>query len=307
MSFYVRVPGTSANIGPGFDSIGIALSLYNEYEVSELESGEQFINIDPQFANAEHLMIRSIRYVEDAFGLPHKGILLKAVKEEIPVARGLGSSAAMISAGVCLANALHGLMLPSIKLLNLVSEIEGHPDNVSPALFGGLTVSCKTEDGYYTKLLTPDRCFLFAVAIPDFEVPTKEARRLLPVNVPREDAIHNLSRTGLLLGGLTDGDPDCLRRALSDRLHEPYRKKLIPDFDRVSCFMAERGAIGTVISGAGPTLLSVFSNPDRETEEKIRRFKRDEALLNQECEAHWVIRFLPVDMDGTSVVNTDWE
>ena len=307
MSFHIRVPATSANIGPGFDSIGIALSLYNEYEISETEGGESFENVDPRFSNSDHLMIRALRYTEDACGLPHLGVHLRAVREDIPVSRGLGSSAAMISAGVCAANALHGLALPSIRLLNLVSEIEGHPDNVSPALFGGLTVSCKTEDGYYTKLLTPDRCFLFAAAIPDFEVPTKEARRLLPEMVGREDAIHNLSRTGLLLGGLTDGDPDCLRRALSDRLHEPYRKKLIPDFDKVSQFMKERGAIGTVISGAGPTLLSVFSNPDRETEEKIRRFKKDEEILNQECEAHWVIRFLPVDMDGTSVVNSEWE
>ena len=217
----VRVPATTANIGPGFDSMGCALALYDRLTCEVLPAGElRICGCPAAYQNEDNLAVQGYRAVLKRLGLPDEGLSL-TIEAEIPVCRGLGSSAAMIAGGAAAANLLHGASLSSAELLAVTNEIEGHPDNLAPAIYGGLTASL-VEDGIPRTVRLPLSPTLRCVAaIPDFELSTHMARAVLPKEVAFVDAVYNASHAAVLAGALGSGDRELIAMALRDRLHSP--------------------------------------------------------------------------------------
>ena len=283
----VRVPATSANLGPGFDCFGVALSLYGTFSFEEIEGNLEFAGVPKKYCNEENLAVRAYFRALEEMRQPRRGLRLK-IETEIPVSRGLGSSASLIAAGVTAANAAHGAPLDDKALLRLATEIEGHPDNVAPALFGGLTVSQTNPDGV--------RCFRFPVSekvrlcalIPDFELSTEKARSVLPKSVGMADAVRNVGCGAILLQGLRTGDFDAISAGMDDRLHQPYRTGLIGGYAENRAKALAYGAAGVCVSGAGPTMLCAYE--DAAFEERIA------AALD----GHW--RALPLKVDNAGAV-----
>lgn len=239
----IQVPATTANLGPGFDALGLALGLFN---VLDLEEASDF-NLDP-----DHLVLKAYKKAFEACGkAPLKAHF--SYKGDIPMSRGLGSSAACIVAGLYGANELGGLDLSKEDLLYLGTEIEGHPDNVAPAIFGGLVASLMEEDQVLTKRVQVSDKIHFTLCIPEERLETEKARTLLPEEVSLKDAIFNLSRIPFVLEGLEKGDLNILKTACQDRLHEPYRKGHIPYFKDLEDLVGKEGKV--LISGAGSTSL----------------------------------------------------
>lgn len=291
----VRVPATSANIGPGFDAMGLALELYNEFEFERLDSGVEFTGFGQKYRNENNLVLRSVRRFHEAAGIKMKGIRI-GIREGIPVSRGLGSSAACIVGGLLGANALEGQVLSKQDLIRLAVEIEGHPDNVVPAFEGGLTVSfSEAASVRYERIpFESDRLCLYAL-IPDFEVSTEKARRVLPKAYPLEDAVYNISRTAMLVARLVNGNFSDLWPVLEDRVHQPYRSRLIRGFDAIEGELKRIGFDGLFISGAGPTLMGVLAQPD---DGKARAL---EAFL-ETLEDRWAMRPIAIDGQGARML-----
>ena len=258
----VRVPASSANLGPGFDSFGIAWQLYNEIDFQITEDGLSISGCAEEYQNEDNLAWRGFRRVLERCGVPFTGVAIRFMRCAIPVSRGLGSSAALIAAGVTAANELYELGLSREDLLLLATEVEGHPDNVAPALYGGLCVSAMDGGRAITRRFPLSDRLRFAALVPPFELSTTLARSVLPAELPREDAIFNISRGALLLRALGDGDAELLSFAMDDRIHQRYRSKLIDGFKTARIEAQECGAAGICISGAGPTLLCVAERPD---------------------------------------------
>jgi homoserine kinase len=256
---HVRVPATSANLGPGFDALGLALALYNEVTATEADAvsitiaGEGVGRLPP---NDHNVMVRAVRQAYEAAGRPFKGVRLACVNR-VPTARGLGSSAAAWVGGLMAGNALLGGPLSRTDLLALAARAEGHPDNVAAALLGGLTVSCTLGDGSIATVSLPvPGAVRWVVLVPEVTSATAEARAVLPATVPRGDAVFNVQRVALLLAALQAGRYDVLGTALDDRLHQPYRLRLFPWMPAVADAARAAGALGCVLSGAGPSLLA---------------------------------------------------
>ena len=252
------MPATSANLGPGFDVLGLALALYNE--VTLQPSSDVSVSIEGE--GADHLerdernvVVRGVRAVHERLGRPFAGIKIACVNR-IPTARGLGSSAAAWLAGIVGANAFLGSPLEQDTLLQLAATGEGHPDNVAAALLGGLTVACWSEGRVVAASLPVPSAIRWVVLIPEVRASTAEARAILPQTVSRADAVFNLQRVSLLLAALRGGRADLLAVAMEDRLHQPYRRRLFPWMDRVTAAARSAGAAGCVLSGAGPSLLA---------------------------------------------------
>ena len=258
MSIGVRVPATSANLGPGFDVLGLALGLYNEivYEeadrVSVTVEGEGAGRLD---TGAGNVVARAALMAHEAAGRPFTGAAIQCVNR-IPTARGLGSSAAAWVGGLVAANATLGSPLDRAAVLTLACRAEGHPDNVAAALLGGLTVSCVSGDRVSAVSLPMPADLGWVVLVPRIESATREARAVLPDTVTRADAVFNLQRMGLLLAALASGRLDVLGVAMEDRLHQPQRQALFPWMEAVRRAALDAGALGCVLSGAGPSLLA---------------------------------------------------
>jgi len=258
----VTVPATTANLGPGFDCIGAALTLYNEFKFTRLEQGG--VTIAVTGSEAERVKTDESNLVYQAFVKFYQktGQTPPPVQIEIdlgvPLARGLGSSATAIVGGLVGANLLAGSPLDQTEVMELAIALEGHPDNVVPALLGGCRLAATKESNEWEICDVPwHKGVVPVVTIPDFELSTKKARRVLPEQVSRADAIFNTAHLGLLLRGLETGRGNWLRAALQDRLHQPYRQALIPGYEAVRSAAVAAGAYGMVISGAGPTLLAL--------------------------------------------------
>ncbi|RMG93903.1 MAG: homoserine kinase [Chloroflexi bacterium] len=269
MQVTVTVPATTANLGPGFDCLGLALGLYNQITVitsdvpaarlEVLVTGEGQGQIPTDEAN---LVIRAM---ETLFARVGKRPFLQQLRQtnHIPVSSGLGSSAAATLAGLLAANALLANPLSQADILQLATQMEGHPDNVAPALYGGLTLALTTKQGVQVTRL-PISPMQVVVVLPDFSLSTAAARAALPTHVPLADAVFNVGRMGLLVHALQAGDYDALAEAMQDRLHQPYRLPLIPG--TTEAFQAARraGAAGVALSGAGPSLVA-FAPGQHET------------------------------------------
>ncbi|BBB92985.1 MAG TPA: homoserine kinase [Methylomusa anaerophila] len=264
----IRVPGTTANCGPGFDSIGIACTIYNEIEFTFTPAGPIEIVIEGEGAGllpetADNVIIKAVQMVFDRIysRYPHcqqsrwQGIRLH-MNNAIPLSRGLGSSAAAIVAGLVAANELCGNNLNKEEILEIASAMEGHPDNVAPAVYGGITVSVAEASQVHCIRFIPKADFSMVVAIPEFNLSTKLARKVLPDSVPFQDAVFNIGRTALLVSSLYEGKLDFLQYALIDKIHQPYRSKLIPGMPEVFTAARKAGALGAALSGAGPCLIA---------------------------------------------------
>ncbi len=285
----VRVPATTANIGPGFDSMGCALALYNYITCKVLPVGKLVITGCPEpYQNEENLAVQGYRAVLSRLGLPNEGLSLN-IRAEIPVCRGLGSSAALIAGGAAAANLLHGSPLPPAELLEVTNEIEGHPDNLAPAIYGGLTASLVEDGKPRTVKLPLSPTLRWVAAIPDFELSTHLARAVLPKEVAFVDAVYNASHVAVLVGALGRGDRELIAMALRDRLHQPYREKLIPEYNKVKTAAEQCGAIAFCISGAGPTLLALTDEAS---------FAAQFAEKCKRLEHRWNIMELAVDTEG---------
>lgn len=252
----IRVPASSANLGPGFDCFGVAWRLYNEIEFTPGEE-LKITGCDKRFCNEENLTYKAYSAALERYKIKPLPVNIRFLKCDIPISRGLGSSSALLVAGVLAANGLHELGMSKRELLSVATALEGHPDNVAPALFGGLTASA-VEAGIPLSVQYPlsDKLH-FTALIPPFELSTELSRKALPHSVPRADAIFNVSRAALLLSALGSGDIELLRASMADKLHEPYRVGLIDGFDTARGLAYKCGAEAMCISGAGSTLLCV--------------------------------------------------
>ncbi|TFI55256.1 homoserine kinase [Mastigocladus laminosus UU774] len=314
-SISVIVPATTANLGPGFDCIGAALTLYNEFKFMRVDSSFPLqgkvgkVKITITGAEAEQMQTDESNLLYQAFVKLYQHLeqtpppVEIEIKLGVPLARGLGSSATAIVGGLVGANVLAGEALSQSQLMELAIAMEGHPDNVVPALLGGCRLAAtgvevepqRRRERREWEICEVPWCenIVPVVAIPDFELSTKEARQVLPTQVSRADAIFNTAHLGLLLRGLETGNEDWLRAALQDKLHQPYRKALIPGYDAVNAAAIAAGAYGMVISGAGPTLLALTDT------------KHSEAVVAA-MSAAWqsqgilpTVRSLAIDTQGT--------
>jgi len=258
----VTVPATTANLGPGFDCIGAALTLYNEFKFTRRDHGGVTISVTGKEAarvetSESNLGYQAFLKLYEYLGQQPPPVEIE-IKLGVPLARGLGSSASAIVGGLLGANMLAGEPLSQLQVMELAIAMEGHPDNVVPALIGGCRLAATgLSTGWEIAEIPWNPKVIPVVAIPDFELSTQEARSVLPTTISRADTIFNVSHLGLLLRGLETGKGDWLQAALQDRLHQPYRQALIPGYADVSAAAKLAGAYGMVISGAGPTLLAL--------------------------------------------------
>jgi homoserine kinase len=269
----VTVPASAANLGPGFDTLGLALSLYNQILLEE--DDRVTVAIEGEGAEVldrteQNVVVRGAQAVYQKAGKPFRGLRV-AMWNQIPPSRGLGSSAAAWLGGIVGANALLGSPLSRDEMLTLAARQEGHPDNVAAAFLGGLTASCWSGDRVIAVTLPLASALSWVVFIPDLHGSTAEARAVLPDMVPRADAVFNVGRACLLLAALQEGRSDLLSLAMDDRLHQPYRVKLFPWMEAVMAQARAAGAVGSVLSGAGPSILAVVNGDPGRVAEAITR------------------------------------
>ena len=296
MRVRVRVPATSANLGPGFDALGLALTLHNEVvaeaaaEVTVSIEGEGRGRLDE---GAKNLVARAVALAHEVAGLPFHGARLRCINR-IPLSRGLGSSAAAWVGGLLAANALMGEPLDREAVLTAAARAEGHPDNVAAALLGGLTVSC-ADGGRVTAVSLPAPSEVeWVVLLPETESSTHDARAVLPDTVSRSDAVFNVQRVSLLLAALATGRTDLLDQAMQDRLHQPYRQRLFPWMEAIAAAGRRAGGLGCVLSGAGPSMLAaVRQGGGRAVAEAMERALRDVGIAGRAMP-------LPVDPVGAT-------
>lgn len=296
-SVVVRVPATSANLGPGFDTLGLALSVYDEITVTSLPEGEVEIEVAGEGAqfvprDGSNLIVRTIAYAFEAMGRRMPGLRISA-RNVIPHGRGMGSSGAAVVSGLLAAKGLlEGIVdMGDETLLRLATELEGHPDNVAPALFGGLTIAWMDEDGPEHKKLIVHRGVAPLVLVPEFTMSTEVARSLQPLQVPREDAIFNVSRSALLIAALMQS-PELLHAATADKLHQNYRAQAMPETDRLVRALRDAG-FAAVVSGAGPSVLVLADGPGQRLEAA--------AIAESVCDTPWEALMLAVDVKGGTV------
>lgn len=289
----IRVPATCANLGPGFDCLGLSLTLYNNYTFEKIESGLIIEGCPDEFNNENNLIYTSFRKALSIIGGELPGLKI-TVDAKIPVSRGMGSSAACIAAGVAAANEIADGNLKREDILSISSEIEGHPDNVTPAIFGGMTVSIvENKKVYYCPVNIPDNIDFYAL-VPDFKLSTELSRSVLPDTIKRADGVFNTGRAAFLAAVFNAGRVDLMAPAFSDKLHQQYRKHLINNFDYIVEKCIESGAITAFLSGAGPTIMSMAKCNNTDFKEKM------EACLS-DLSDKWTIIKLKADLNGYTI------
>jgi homoserine kinase len=293
----VKVPATSANLGPGFDTLGLSLALYDELRVSVRDEPGATVEVVGVGAgevstDESNLVVRAIAHTFESVGVALPGLDLVA-RNNIPHGRGMGSSGAAIVSGIMAAKGLlEGVAeFDAQALLALANDMEGHPDNVAPALFGGLTIAWVTPDGPQFKKLIVHRGVSPLVLVPEHVMSTALARSLQPQSVPHEDAVFNVSRSALLIAALIQS-PELLHAATEDKLHQSYRASAMPETDRLITLLRSNG-FAAVVSGAGPSILVLCSDPSQ------RLAAAD--LVAREAQTAWQPLMLAVDFKGATV------
>lgn len=292
----VKVPATSANLGPGFDTLGMALSYYDELVVEVVAGSGAVVEVHGEGAgevatDESNLVVKSLAYTFEKFAQKVPGLKLTA-HNIIPHGRGMGSSGAAVVSGIVAAKGLlEGIVkISDQELLTIATELEGHPDNVAPALFGGLTIAWEDESGPHHKKLFVHRGVSPLELVPSFKMSTALARSLQPESVPHDDAVFNVSRSALLIAALTQS-PELLLAATEDRLHQDYRAAAMPETDEIVKLMREHGH-AAVVSGAGPSVLVLASDPAQRLEA---------AKLAAKHYPQWKALLLAVDFKGATV------
>ncbi|MFQ5658560.1 MAG: homoserine kinase [Candidatus Methylomirabilales bacterium] len=295
----MRVPASTANLGSGFDVLGMALSLHNTLEVEETSGGVE-ITVEGeeaerlQMEGERSLIVRAAKAAYAHLGIKPPGLRIH-LKNEIPVKRGLGSSATACVGGIVAAGELCGRPLSPEEILRLALPLEGHPDNITPSLVGGLTATCLSGgEVRYLKIPTPSGISVVAV-IPERQLSTAEARRALPDQVPLADAVYNVGRAALLVGAMVAGDLTLLDEATQDRIHQPYRAKLLPGMEEVLEVGRRAGALAAFLSGAGSTLVALA---DQQAESVGAEMVHAWARLGMKAK----VKILSIDREGAAVL-----
>ena len=293
----IDIPATSANLGSGFDALGIALTMHNRVWMEEADALEIAATDGVRVPTDEsNLIYWAAKHLYEICGKQLPGLRIRQ-ENNIPMARGLGSSSACIVAGILGANRMLGSPLSQADLINLAAQIEGHPDNTSPAISGGLVASAMEGRRVYSVSVPVSEKISFAVMIPPFELKTEKARGVLPASYSREDTVYNLSRSALMTASLFSGDLHNLRVAVQDRNHKPYRSGLIDHYDSVFRMSYELGSLGTYVSGAGPTIISMIDTAGAEA------FGRNCAShLEERGVSGWRVEILHADPEGAKII-----
>lgn len=314
MKVSVKVPATTANIGPGFDCLGMALPIYNTITIEEtvLPGTGIEINVIAESAAIDELSLEHIPLDENSLVYKAVELLYNSIGQtpselkinihsNIPVARGLGSSASVIVGALIAANELLGKPADEVALLSIACEIEGHPDNITPAIVGGLVLSSQEDDGsvIYRKLNWPTE-WAITVCVPDFELSTDIARSVLPKEVPMKDAIFNAQRLAMFVQAVNTKDAELMKLALKDRLHQPYRMKLVPGLDKIMDNLRHIDSVlGCVLSGAGSSILVISEKNDLD---KIRGIVKD-TWTDQNIKSD--IKTLNIEQTGAQIVSNE--
>ena len=296
----VRVPATTANMGAGFDSLGAAIKLYNYVEAEETDSGLLIEYTDKASAflptDEKNLVYKSMKHLFDAADYRIGGLKLR-LENNIPVTRGLGSSSACIVGGLMAANEISGKPFSKRELMCMAAKLEGHSDNSTPAFVGGFTVSVYENEDifYYSHPIGND--LKFVLLIPDYAVTTKKARGTLPVQYSLKDVSFNISHAALTVAAIISGDYENLLCAVDDRIHEPYRKTFIEGYQKIHNRLKSYGALGTYISGSGPTMISLVEGDDAES------FIADMKEYMKKSHPTWQIMLAEADNEGAKLID----
>ena len=280
----IKVPASSANLGPGFDTLGIALNIYDTFTFEEIPEGLEIIGCDQHYNNEDNLIYLSMIKALAEMDYKISGVRI-TVDSDIPISNGLGSSAACIVGGVFGANELAGRPFSKNDLLII--------DTTKPAIFGGLVVSIMDRVDVIHNNIDVANGLKFVALIPNFKLSTKKARAVLPKKISYKDGVYNVSRVSLLISALSNGKFELLKYGLGDRLHQPYRGNLIPDYEDIMAICQQHNALGTFLSGAGPTIMAL-------TEEDNKDFVHDikddlKSLINT-----WEVKELSIDFEGAT-------
>jgi len=298
----VIVPATSANLGPGFDVLGLALNIYNSFEVEEIESGLEIDILQDggprPSATENNLVLISAKRLFEEVGFSFKGLKI-TIKNDVPMGRGLGSSSTAIVGGLMAANELSHANVPKENLFEIAAEIEGHPDNVGPAIFGGFTISYPVDANHRIASYAPSEKLKPLLLIPGTMLETKKARGVLPRDISMGDAVFNISRSSLLVAALLEGNAGLLATAMQDKLHQPYRAPLIPGLLEIIRLVGRIPGAGMALSGAGPSLVCII---DRSEEAHIVE-EINQALADIESDQDYSIRQAEFDLEGARVIS----
>ena len=312
MKVSVKVPATSANIGPGFDCLGLALPIYNTVTIEETvlpgtgieinmmtedEASIDEMIFDDIPRDENNIVYKAVEMLYNSIGQEPSELKIN-IQSQIPITRGLGSSAAVIVGGLIAANKLLGSPADETALLSIATEVEGHPDNVAPAILGGFVLASQEDDGsiVYRKLNWPNEWDI-TVCIPDFELSTNIARSVLPESVPMQDAIFNTKHLAMLIDAVNTKDEKLMKVALHDKLHQPYREKLVPGMKEImEAFKHEDGVLGCVLSGAGPAMLIISHKYD------LDKIKSTVKEIWEPQSVKVDIRTLKVEQNGAEII-----
>ncbi len=308
MKITVKVPATTANLGPGFDCLGLALPIYNEITVEETVmpgSGIEINIIDDSETfdilsipkDENNIAYKAIQLLYNFIGQSASDLKI-TIKTNIPVTRGLGSSASVIIGGLIAANELLGHPADEAVLLSIASEVEGHPDNVTPALVGGFCLSSLESDGsvVYSKIDWPVNWKLTLI-VPDYELDTSIARSVLPDCVSVHDAAYNIRKCALLIDAIYKKDSELIKKCFKDKIHQPYREKLVKGFKELNEFLENKEDIlGCVISGSGPTFLVISEN------DGFEKVKDDVKIIFEDLNVNCDIKTLNIENEGSKII-----
>lgn len=294
----VDIPASTTNLGPGFDVLGMALKLYNTVEMEVSASGLQ-IEIEGEGADIlsrdeDNLVYRAAKQVFEKVGEKPPPMSIRLVNR-IPLARGLGSSGTAAIGGLMAANVISNAGLERDEILDMAAEMDGHPDNVAASIFGGVIIASLTEEGVACMKFMPPKPVKVVVVVPDFHLLTSDARAVLPTSVDLSTAVFNISRASLLVAALATGDFRLLGIATDDKLHQPYREKLIPGFRDV--FRAAKSvdeSVAVALSGAGPSIVALCTDNSAEIGESMRQ-----AFLKHNIDSRAMV--LDIDEEGAIV------
>lgn len=293
-----RIPASTTNLGPGFDVLGLALQLYSTVTLEPSETDTEVVvsgvDADKIPSTPEHIAFQAVELVFKQSGVKRPNGFKLHIDNGIPAIRGLGGSGTAILGGLLTANVLCGTPFSDAELLNFATEMEGHPDNVSASLYGGLVVSAQEDGHVHTIQLACPPELSIVLAIPDFPLSTKRAREVLPKSVDFADAIYNTSRSTLLIASIATGQFEMLRVAMKDKLHQPYRTALIPGFEDVAEAAISNGALSVALSGAGPTVAAYCLEHVGEVAKQMKRAFNTHQIV---CD----IKILKPDAGGANV------
>ena len=273
MKFSIKAPATTANLGPGFDSLGLSLDLWNEITITSADEFSVKVNGEGSgrlSGGKYNLIVRSAQKLADHVGKSLPPFYAESVNR-IPLSSGLGSSAAAILTGLLAGNTLLENPWSQEEILNLAAKMEGHADNVAPALMGGLVVSTLEKDRVIARQIPLKKDIHVTIALPAFHLPTKKARAALPKKISVKNAVHNISRAILVTEAFRNGDLSLLGDAMTDRLHQPYRLKLIPGAQSAMDVAMKAGAAAVALSGAGPSVVAFSSKAESNVGEAMKR------------------------------------